>query len=247
MADDELVAAITFGLTYFYYKLKQEKEKRRKRRRWWMIKIHQNRTRQFIEEKFNELLYEPSGEFHNFCRMSFTDFEYLLDKISPLISKQDTDFREAIPAKYRLAITLSLQSNDVLRNEIKMPSTADAWMNIERGAWVVVENTFGVLTSVLFRIYRRPIDLDSITVSEITMTCVLLHNFLRKNSPERYTLPGTFDTIDRNGEIITRGSWRQYENEYNAIQHMPNVPRRLPMHAKQIREEFTLYFCNRIT
>lgn len=27
MADDELVAAITFGLTYFYYKIKQEKEK----------------------------------------------------------------------------------------------------------------------------------------------------------------------------------------------------------------------------
>ncbi|CAF4945829.1 unnamed protein product [Pieris macdunnoughi] len=115
-----------------------------------MIKIHRNRTRQFIEEKFNELLYESSGEFHNFCRMSFTDFEYLLDKISPLISKQqDTDFREAIPAKYRLAITLrfiascdSYKSlhylfkvspqaiskiipevckaiNDVLRNEIK--------------------------------------------------------------------------------------------------------------------------------
>lgn len=90
------------------------------------------------------------GRFHNFCRMSFTDFEYLLDKISPLISKQDTDFREAIPAKYRLAITLrfiasgdSYKSlhylfkvspqaiskiipevckaiNDVLRNEIKV-------------------------------------------------------------------------------------------------------------------------------
>lgn len=62
--------------------------------------------RQFIEEKFNELLYEPSGEFHNFCRMSFAVFEYLLDKISPMISKQDTDFRDSIPAKYRLAITL---------------------------------------------------------------------------------------------------------------------------------------------
>ncbi|XP_050664577.1 uncharacterized protein LOC126965177 [Leptidea sinapis] len=95
--------------------------------------------------------------------MSFIDFECLLDKISPLISKQDTDFREAIPAKYRLAITLrfiasgdSYKSlhylfkvspqaiskiipevckaiNGVLRNQIKMPSTADSWMNIERG------------------------------------------------------------------------------------------------------------------
>ncbi|CAH0721917.1 unnamed protein product, partial [Brenthis ino] len=106
MADDELVAAITFGLTYFYFKFKQNELKRRRRRRWWMIKIPKNRTRQFIEEKFSELLYEPSGQFHNFCRMSFLDFEYLLNKISPLISKQDTDFRDAIPAKYRLAITL---------------------------------------------------------------------------------------------------------------------------------------------
>ncbi|CAF4945811.1 unnamed protein product [Pieris macdunnoughi] len=113
-------------------------------------------------------------------------------------------------------------------------------------ARVVVENTFVVLTSV-FRIYRRPIDLDPITVLEITMTCVLLHNFLRKNSPDRYTPPGTFDTIDRNCEIITRGSWRKYEEVYNAIQNMPNVPRRSPIHAKQIREEFTLYFCNRLT
>ncbi|KAL4711348.1 hypothetical protein ACJJTC_019189 [Scirpophaga incertulas] len=71
-----------------------------------MKKIHRNRTRQFIEEKFNELLYEPSGEFDNFCRMSYTDFEFLLQKISPMISKQDTDFRDAIPAKFRLAITL---------------------------------------------------------------------------------------------------------------------------------------------
>ncbi|KOB63195.1 Uncharacterized protein OBRU01_24925, partial [Operophtera brumata] len=61
---------------------------------------------QFIEDKFNELLYEPSGEFDNFCRMSYSDFEFLLQKKSPMISKHDTDFREAIPAKFRLAITL---------------------------------------------------------------------------------------------------------------------------------------------
>lgn len=59
-----------------------------------------------MEEKFNELLHEPSGQFDNFCRMSYVDFEFLLNKISPMISKDNTSFREAIPAKYRLAITL---------------------------------------------------------------------------------------------------------------------------------------------
>lgn len=53
-----------------------------------------------------DLLKEPSGLFENFCRMSLEDFELLLRKIEPHISKKDTKFRRAIPAKERLAITL---------------------------------------------------------------------------------------------------------------------------------------------
>lgn len=59
-----------------------------------------------MENIFVELLYEPSGEFENFTRMSLSDFEYLLTLISPIISKQDTQLRDSIPAKIRLAITL---------------------------------------------------------------------------------------------------------------------------------------------
>lgn len=53
-----------------------------------------------------DLLKEPSGLFENFCRMSAQDFEYLLQKIEPYISKKDTKWRKAIPAKERLAVTL---------------------------------------------------------------------------------------------------------------------------------------------
>lgn len=49
---------------------------------------------------------EPSGQFDNFCRMSSTDFEHLLQMIEPKIKKKDTFWREAIPAKVRLAVTL---------------------------------------------------------------------------------------------------------------------------------------------
>lgn len=59
-----------------------------------------------MEKMFTEMLYEPSGEFENFSRMSLADFEFLLHKIGPRITKQDTDWRKAIPAKVRLAITL---------------------------------------------------------------------------------------------------------------------------------------------
>lgn len=44
---------------------------------------------------------------------------------------------------------------------------------------VVVENTFGILVTK-FRIFKKPIPFNPEKVSLITMTCILLHNFLRK-------------------------------------------------------------------
>jgi hypothetical protein len=48
-------------------------------------------SKQSMENMFIELQREPSGEFHTFCRMSSTDFEYLLQMIGPTISKEDTN------------------------------------------------------------------------------------------------------------------------------------------------------------
>lgn len=44
--------------------------------------------------------------FDNFSRMSTQDFEWLLNSIGPEISKQNTNYRDAIPGKERLAVTL---------------------------------------------------------------------------------------------------------------------------------------------
>lgn len=54
----------------------------------------------------HDLKINPSKKFQNFCRMSSTDFEYLLHKIAPYISKMDTNMRESIPIQERLAVTL---------------------------------------------------------------------------------------------------------------------------------------------
>ncbi|KOB78211.1 Uncharacterized protein OBRU01_02740 [Operophtera brumata] len=62
--------------------------------------------RQTMEQMFQEMLNEDSGEFQNFCRMSPNDFDFLLSKVEPLIKKQKTRLRIPIPAKVRLAITL---------------------------------------------------------------------------------------------------------------------------------------------
>ena len=42
---------------------------------------------------------------------------------------------------------------------------------------VVVENTFGILVS-RFRIFKKPIQLNPEKVTLLTLTCILLHNFM---------------------------------------------------------------------
>lgn len=112
-------------------------------------------------------------------------------------------------------------------------------------ARVVVENTFGLLTSV-FRIFRRPINLHPDSVSQIVMSCILLHNFLRKSrtSSSRYSPPGTFDTYDENGSLVRNGLWRMSQDECGAIRPVPQIPRRSPLVAVRIRDEFSAYFSN---
>lgn len=46
------------------------------------------------------------GTFRNYFRMDNTTFQELLEKVSPLIVKQDTNFRKAIPPEERLMVTL---------------------------------------------------------------------------------------------------------------------------------------------
>lgn len=45
-------------------------------------------------------------KFEHICRMSHEDFEYLLNKIIPSISKIDTNMRKCIPIQEKLAVTL---------------------------------------------------------------------------------------------------------------------------------------------
>ncbi|XP_045510774.1 protein ALP1-like [Colias croceus] len=158
--DDNLfgLAAYAYGLgTYAYYL--HQTSNQRKKRRWWMLKMHTSGLTHG-SEFLAELLHEPSGQFENFCRMSSSDFEYLLEKISPIIAKKDTYWRKAIPPKVRLAVTLRfLATGDtykslhflfkissqiiskivpevckaiviVLQDEVKWPTTAEQWQQI---------------------------------------------------------------------------------------------------------------------
>lgn len=114
-------------------------------------------------------------------------------------------------------------------------------------ARVVVENVFGILSS-RFRIFRKPILLDPNKASVVTMSCILLHNFLRRSetSSTIYTPASTVDIFDDNGTLIQLGSWRNDVSSNGALQRMDPIPRRATLNVTQIREEFTSYFCTNL-
>lgn len=107
----------------------------------------------------------------------------------------------------------------------------------------VVENTFGILSSV-FRVFKRPIPLDVVKTYIITHSCLLLHNFLRKSKSSRniYTPPGSTDSYDRNGELIHVSMRVNHEENLLPLQ---SVPRQAPINATQIRSNFMNYIHQR--
>lgn len=74
-------------------------KKKKRRRRWWRTELYKKRPG-------GELMLDlqtqcMSGLYKNFTRMSPTDFEQLLGKIGPLISKQETHLRSPISPQDR--------------------------------------------------------------------------------------------------------------------------------------------------
>ena len=53
-----------------------------------------------------EIRVNDTASYRNFLRMDDTSFDTLLHKVSPLIARQDTRMRCAVPADERLAVTL---------------------------------------------------------------------------------------------------------------------------------------------
>lgn len=79
----------------------------RKTRKVWTKPWIARRERYGVEQNLlKELETDDPVFFRNFLRMTKEDFEYILEKVSPLIVKQDTNMRKAVTPKTRLAVTL---------------------------------------------------------------------------------------------------------------------------------------------
>ncbi|XP_040075461.2 uncharacterized protein LOC115327576 [Ixodes scapularis] len=84
----------------------EDEELPTKRRMWVKPYLRRHREQGCYANLMRELALEDAEAFRSWIRMDTGTFEELLRKVRPLIEKQDTSFREAIPAGERLAITL---------------------------------------------------------------------------------------------------------------------------------------------
>ena len=83
------------------------KTKSRGKRWWWMTSVFRSRDRYSGSGLLCDVRVE-NLHFRTFCRMSYSDFDALINLVGPRISKKDTSFRKAIPVAERLAVTLRL-------------------------------------------------------------------------------------------------------------------------------------------
>uniref|UniRef100_V5GGY0 Uncharacterized protein n=1 Tax=Anoplophora glabripennis TaxID=217634 RepID=V5GGY0_ANOGL len=99
MSDDEEQTAALLVLCGGALLLSSLLNKKRKFRRWARTALYKKRSgSQLLEDlKFQHI----SGQNKNFTRMSPTDFENLLNKIGPAISKRETHFQQPISIQDR--------------------------------------------------------------------------------------------------------------------------------------------------
>lgn len=80
-----------------------------KRRKIWVRKWLEKRSSDGAHQTLLEEFRNEDGQKHlykNFLRMNEENFKELLELVSPIIKKNDTNMRTAIPPSERLAVTL---------------------------------------------------------------------------------------------------------------------------------------------
>lgn len=107
----------------------------------------------------------------------------------------------------------------------------------------IIENVFGIMSAV-FRVLRKVMLLSPEKATTVVLTCVYMHNFLRKSKLSRniYTPHGAFDE-DNEGEVIS-GTWRHEieNNNSQSFRPIPRIGRKSAASCEAIRNEFAEYF-----
>ena len=101
----------------------------------------------------------------------------------------------------------------------------------------IVENAFGILAN-RFRVFMTTIHLSPDNIESLVLASYVLHNYLRTKSADRYTPPGSFDKVNKDGTVIN-GNWR----EDGCLQSIGKQGSNFyAKNAKQVRDEYCNYF-----
>ena len=104
--DNQRVRVASACLILVMLSKKQKKRKRRQRCEWVKPWLRRRRELGTYDTLLEEFRVEDQFEYQKFLRMSPEIFNELLEKVEPLITKENTVMRDAIPAKVKLAATL---------------------------------------------------------------------------------------------------------------------------------------------
>lgn len=97
--------------------MKRRREQRRKKRIWARDWILRRESDDVTQKLIQELRVEDPKAFNEMFRMNGVQFDIILEKIRPMISRQTTHLRKAIPCETRLMITLKyLATGDSFRS-----------------------------------------------------------------------------------------------------------------------------------
>jgi len=99
LREAKLAAAVYVTLTI--------NKKRKIKRKCWVKKWVRRRDQQgAYTQLISELQLEDAQQFRNFTRMSAVEVQSLVNRLGPVIGKQDTAMRNAISVEERVIVTL---------------------------------------------------------------------------------------------------------------------------------------------
>lgn len=151
-----------------------KKKKRNRKRMWVRDWIQRRATNDVTETLIREVRMEDAVAFRGLFRMNGDQFDYLLEKVTPLILKQDTNMRKSIPARTRLMITLRyLVTGDSYRSLMyffRVPHNTISKIVPEtcRAIYTVLRDDY---LKVLFSI-GLPILLNSFSCRKLIFSCI---------------------------------------------------------------------------
>lgn len=168
--DEEIACAALVLFGGYYLLMKNDKKKKVRKRLSPRIWVREWLEKRQSQGAFANLMQElrtgddaDQREFYRLLKMTPENFDYLLDLVAPLISKQDTTFRRAISPGERLAVTLcflstgqSFQSLQYLFR-ISQPSISKFVPTVLDAIWTVLKDKY---MQVRFKFSLTSISID---------------------------------------------------------------------------------------